>query len=195
MKISFGILCLLLMALGAGTATAAPSHAVDLHFLHPLATSPDPETDTTVRLSLLWARSHTVKALDLGLVASGTSGDVTGLQWATAYADVGGDLRGVAGTMGVHRVGGDARGIQFSVLAGWVGGDVGGIQWVTRAQMKPAMADALARHLSEFAPDVGARHLFHRKNYVAESYYHLNPTHKTHALYLRRHEARARPCA
>jgi len=128
MKIGFGILCLLLMALGAGTATAAPSHAISLHFLHPLATSPDPETDTTVRLSLLWARSHTVKALDLGLVASGTSGDVTGLQWATAYADVGGDLRGVGASLGVHRVVGNMGGVQYGLLAGWVDGDVGGIQ-------------------------------------------------------------------
>lgn len=131
MMIRNRILCILFVALGAGIAHAAPSHFIDLHFLHPIATSPDPETDTTVRLSLLWAQSHEVKALDLGFVATGTSGDMKGLQWSTAYAGVGGDLRGVGASLGLHRVAGDVRGIQYSFLAGWTDGDIGGVQFTS----------------------------------------------------------------
>lgn len=115
---------------GAG-ASEPPHHAVSLQFLHPLATSPHPETRTAVRLSLLWGHSGAVGAFDGGLFATGTSGDVRGLQIVGLYADVGGDLGGVAYSAGVHRVGGDARGLQFGAAASWTVGTVRGVQYGT----------------------------------------------------------------
>ncbi|MCP4571416.1 MAG: hypothetical protein GY838_03620 [bacterium] len=129
MKVRIGILVLLLVLLGAGIASAAPSHLVDLHLFHPLATSPDPETATNVRLSLLWGRSGTVKAVDLGLTATGTGGDVKGVQWSTFYAGVDGDLKGVGISLGLHRVGGNVRGAQSGLTASWTEGFLTGVQF------------------------------------------------------------------
>jgi hypothetical protein len=108
-----------------------PRHAVSLHLLHPVATSPDPATRTGVRLSLLWGRSAAVTALDGGLVATGTDGDVRGAQIVGAYAGVDGDLAGFGFTWGVHRVGGDVRGLQFASGAAWTTGAVRGVQYGT----------------------------------------------------------------
>ena len=78
------VLALVALLLGPSPARA-DSTPISLQFLHPISTSRDPDTDTSVRLSLLWARSGTVKALDLGLVATGTSGDMRGLQLVGFY--------------------------------------------------------------------------------------------------------------
>jgi len=64
------VLALAAILLGASPA-CADSTPVSLQFLHPISTTRDPDTDTSVRLSLLWARSGTVKALDMGLVEIG----------------------------------------------------------------------------------------------------------------------------
>lgn len=121
-------LALLLLACVAGDAAGAPAHFVDLHLLHPWATSPDPETRSKVRLSAFWGRSGSVGALDLAAVAAGTSGDVRGLQFAVFHADVGRDLRGIGAAVGVHRVGRDLHGVQYAVGAGWTRGRAGGFQ-------------------------------------------------------------------
>ena len=118
-------LTMLLLAAGAVAAAGTP---ISLQFLHPIATTPDPETDAGVRLSLLWGRSGSVRALDLGLVAGATSGDVRGLQWQTFYAGVGGELRGLGLSAGVHLVQQDVSGLQLGGLAAWSGGRVGGVQ-------------------------------------------------------------------
>jgi len=123
------------LALAAGlfagapaAAGDAPAHAVSLQFLHPIATSPDPRTEATVRLSLLWGRSGAVRALDLGGVAAATLGDVRGVQAVGAYGGVGGDLQGVALTAGVHLVQQDVSGLQSGGVAAWTRGAVAGAQ-------------------------------------------------------------------
>ena len=114
------VAALLVVSIASDTMAAEnPSHAVSLQFLHPVATSPNPETDTAVRLSLLWGRSARVSILDLSLVAATTSGDTRGLQLVGLYGGVGGDLRGVGVTAGVHLVQHDVRGVQWASLASW----------------------------------------------------------------------------
>lgn len=114
-----------------GDPTPFPWHPVSLHFLHPLATSPDPATRTGVRLSVLWGQSRSVSGVDLGLVATGTVADVRGLQMASFYAGVGGDLRGLGYTWGLHRVGRNVHGFQFGAVASWTEGVVHGLQSAT----------------------------------------------------------------
>jgi hypothetical protein len=128
LRIAFAA-ALLVLAVPAVPAADNPSHAVSLQFLHPIATSPDPETDASVRLSLLYGRSARVKILDLNLVAAATSGDVSGIQATGAYSGVGGDLRGVALTGGVHLVQEDMVGVQWSGLVSWSRGAVSGVQF------------------------------------------------------------------
>ena len=123
------VLAAALLGVSGSVAADNPSHAVSLQFLHPIATSPNPETDTAVRLSLLWGRSARVSILDLSLVAAATSGDTRGLQLVGLYGGVGGDLRGVGVTAGVHLVQHDVRGVQWSGLASWTGGEVSGFQF------------------------------------------------------------------
>lgn len=119
----------LLTLLLAGPAFAGPNHAVSLHFLYPWSTSPDPETDTTVRFSLLYGRSASVGLLDVTGAASRLSGGMTGLQLTGGYAGVGGDLRGLALTGGLHQVQGDMRGVQITGLVNWVDGEMRGGQY------------------------------------------------------------------
>jgi hypothetical protein len=119
---------LLAMVTAATRAADNPSHAVSLQFLHPIATSPDPETDSAVRLSLLYGRSAQVRLLDLNLVAGVTSGDVGGLQFSGLYSGVGGGLSGFSLTGGVSLVQEGVRGVQWSGLVSWSQGVVTGMQ-------------------------------------------------------------------
>ncbi len=121
------VLALVALLLGPSLARA-DSTPVSLQFVHPISTSRDPDTDTSVRLSLLWARSGTVKALDLGLVATGTSGDMRGLQLVGFYGGVGRDLQGLGATLGVLVAKREVRGFQFSGITSWAGGRVTGGQ-------------------------------------------------------------------
>lgn len=123
------LLATALTAVLAPAAAAGPNHAVSLHFLHPWSTSGDPETVSTVRISLLYGRSASVKLLDLGGAATRTSGDVQGLQGTIGYAGIGGDLRGLALTGGVQVVQQDVRGLQVTGLVNWVGGELHGGQY------------------------------------------------------------------
>jgi hypothetical protein len=122
-RIAIALLALLVLPCLAAAATP-----VSLQFLHPVATTSDPDTDAAVRLSLLWGRSGSVSILDLGLVAGTTSSDMSGLQGQLFHAGVGGDLRGAGLSLGLHRVIGDVHGIQLAGLAGWSEGRVGGLQ-------------------------------------------------------------------
>lgn len=115
------VLILLPLLTAAGTG-------VSLQFLHPLATTPRPNTDTAVRLSLLWGRSGSISHFDAGLVGGLTEGDLRGLQWQSLYAGVNGDLHGAGVTAGVHRVVGQVRGAQIGVVAAWSDGLVQGVQ-------------------------------------------------------------------
>ncbi|RKZ13684.1 hypothetical protein DRQ50_10110 [bacterium] len=110
-------------------AAAGPNHAVSLQFLHSWSTSPDPETTSAVRISLLYGRSASVTWLDLGGAATRTSGTVRGLQGTLGYAGVGGDLRGLALTLGVHLVQQDVHGLQLTGLSNWVEGELRGGQY------------------------------------------------------------------
>lgn len=115
--------CTITACLAVPTASRAqeppPHHFASLQFLHPIATSPDPETSTSFRLSLLYGRSGRVKGLDLNAVAGVTSGDVTGLALSGLLNRVGGGFGGFAGTVGVNNMAGGSAGLQVAGLANW----------------------------------------------------------------------------
>jgi len=96
-----------------------PHHAVSLQFLHPIATSPDPETSTSFRLSLLYGRSGRVNGLDLNAVAGVASGRVTGLQLAGLYNGNRATFGGIAATAGVNHLRGGGTGAQLAFLANY----------------------------------------------------------------------------
>jgi hypothetical protein len=107
------------LAPGATLAQGAPPHHfASLQLLHPLATSPDPETTTNFRLSVFYGRSGGVHGLDLNAVAGVTSGDVTALQLNGLYSRTGGVFKGMSATLGVTHTG-PAAGFQFSGLANY----------------------------------------------------------------------------
>ncbi len=127
-SLRFGIL-LALAATLALSAIASAASPISAHFLSPVSVPSDPENESFVRLSLLYGHSGSVRALDLGLVAGRTSGDMQGIQFQGAFASTGGDLRGGSATFGVNLVQQDLRGVQFAGLASWTMGSVGGVQW------------------------------------------------------------------
>jgi len=118
-------LSLLALLVGlAGTVAAQtmggpPHHFASLQFLHPIATSGDPEATTNFRLSVLYGRSGGVKGVDLNAIASVTSGDVTAFQLSGLYSRTGGVFRGFAGTVGLNQVQGGGSGVQFAGLANY----------------------------------------------------------------------------
>lgn len=118
-----------MIMLWSGSSLASPHHALSLHFLYPWSTSSDPDTDATVRFSLLYGRSGRVSALDIGGAATHLSGDMKGVQLTGGYAQVDGSLNGAALTLGLHNVKGDVRGLQWSGLANWTEGKVTGLQY------------------------------------------------------------------
>lgn len=98
---------------------APPHHFASLQFLHPIATSPDPETSTNFRISLLYGRSGRVKGFDLNAVGGVTSGDLQGFAASGFFNRVGGGFGGFAGTFGVNNMRGGSSGIQLAGLANW----------------------------------------------------------------------------
>jgi hypothetical protein len=94
-------------------------HFASLQLLHPVATSPDPETSTNFRLSLLYGRSGGIHGLDMNLVAGVTSGEATALQMTGLYARNGGIFRGLAVTGGVSHLKSGGAGFQFSGLVNY----------------------------------------------------------------------------
>jgi hypothetical protein len=119
------ILCILTLLMGLAATSAAqpnsgtPHHFASLQLLHPLATSPDPETTTNFRLSVFYGRSGGVHGLDLNAVAGITSSDVTALQMTGLYAQTGGIFRGMSFTGGVSHLKSGGAGFQFSGLANY----------------------------------------------------------------------------
>lgn len=102
---------------GPSTCLAAEHHPVSLQLFHPVATSPDAETSTNLRLAFLYGRSGNIQGVDASGVASIISGDFTGLQFTGLYSDVRGTFQGVSFNAGVQRHGGFASGVQFAGLA------------------------------------------------------------------------------
>ncbi len=100
---------------GAGT----PHHFASLQLLHPVATSPDPETITNFRLSIFYGRSGGLHGLDLNAVAGVTSGDATVLQMTGLYVRTGGIFRGMSVTGGLSHLQSGGAGFQFSGLANY----------------------------------------------------------------------------
>jgi len=97
----------------------SPHHFASLQLLHPIATSPDPETTTNLRLSIFYGRSGAIHGIDLNAVAGVTSGDVTALQLTGFYASTGGIFRGMSLTGGLSRLKSGGAGFQFSGLANY----------------------------------------------------------------------------
>lgn len=105
-----------------------PHHFASLQLLHPLATSPDPESTTNFRFSVFYGRSGGVHGLDVNMVAGYTSGDVTAFQLNGLYSGTGGIFRGMSSTLGVTHVRGGGAGFQFSGLANYNEDALAGLQ-------------------------------------------------------------------
>jgi hypothetical protein len=112
----------------AQAAETPPHHFASLQLLHPLATSPDPETTTNFRFSLFYGRSGGVSGVDFNAVAGYTSGDVTAFQLNGLYSRTGGLFRGMSATLGVTHVQGGGAGFQFSGLANYNEDALAGLQ-------------------------------------------------------------------
>ena len=97
----------------------SPHHFASLQLLHPIATSPNPETTTNFRLSIFYGRSGAIHGLDLNAVAGVTSGDVTALQLTGLYTRTGGIFRGMAFTGGISHLKSGGAGFQVSGLANY----------------------------------------------------------------------------
>jgi len=96
-----------------------PHHFVSLQLLHPIATSPNPETTTNFRLSIFYGRSGAIHGIDLNAIAGVTSADVTALQLTGLFASTGGIFRGMSFTGGISHLKGGGAGFQVSGLANY----------------------------------------------------------------------------
>ena len=105
-----------------------PHHFASLQLLHPVATSPDPETTANFRLSIFYGRSGGLHGLDLNAVAGVTSGDVTAFQMTGLYASTGGVFRGMSLTGGLSRLRSGGAGFQLSGLANYDEDTFAGLQ-------------------------------------------------------------------
>ncbi len=125
------MMLLVTLALSAGSAlaqTPGSHHFVSLQFLHPAATSPNPESSANIRLSVLYGRSHMINGLDLNLGVGVASGDITGLQATGLYNQVGGRFDGLGLTGGLQHLRHDGSGLLFSLGANHVEGNFIGVQ-------------------------------------------------------------------
>jgi hypothetical protein len=125
----------LLILVGLLTAPSAilaqqdtPHHFASLQFLHPIATSPNPETTTNFRLSILYGRSGGIRGLDVNAIAGVNSGDALAFQITGLYARTEGLFQGLALTGGLQHLARDGAGFQFSGLANYVNGSFAGLQ-------------------------------------------------------------------
>jgi hypothetical protein len=105
-----------------------PHHFASLQLLHPVATSPDPETTTNFRLSVLYGRSGGIHGLDLNLVAGITSGDVIAVQATGLYSQTRGLFQGMSVTGGLSHLKNGGAGFQFAGLANYDEDAFAGIQ-------------------------------------------------------------------
>jgi hypothetical protein len=117
--VSLALLVGLVAPCAAQSGAQAPYHFASLQLLHPVATSPDPETTTSFRLSVFYGRSGGIHGLDLNAVAGVTSGDVTALQMTGLYACTGGIFQGMSLTGGLSHLQNGGAGFQFSGLANY----------------------------------------------------------------------------
>ena len=111
------IFVVLLTGLVPQLASAAEHHAISLQLFHPVATSPNPDTSTNLRLAALYGRSGSIQGADFSGVASITGGDFTGLQMTGLFSQVRGSFTGVSFNAGVQSHRGPATGIQFTGIA------------------------------------------------------------------------------
>ncbi len=129
------LLVFLTLTLGMAATSSAqpyqgtPHHFASLQLLHPLATSPDPETTTNFRLSVFYGRSGGVHGLDLNAVAGISSSDVTAFQMTGLYARTGGIFRGISFTGGLSHLKDGGAGFQISGLANYDEDAFAGLQW------------------------------------------------------------------
>lgn len=105
-----------------------PHHFASLQLLHPVATSPNPETTTNLRLSVLYGRSGGIRGLDINAIAGVNSGDALVLQLTGLYARTDGLFQGMAFTGGLQHLTRDGAGFQFSGLSNYVDGTFAGVQ-------------------------------------------------------------------
>lgn len=118
---------LAVLVLSVAPAEADETFAV-LSLLYPVSTNQDPDVDARFRLSLFHSRVGSLQGLDLNVVTSQASADVSGVQLNGAYGGVHGRMRGIQLTGGVNYVRGQTRGIQASFVSNYVESDMRGLQ-------------------------------------------------------------------
>lgn len=82
----------------------------------PIQTGAETSDVVGLRLGLPYASHHDVAGLDLGLLATGTSGDFSGIQLAFVYNRVDGTMRGVQAA--AFNFSDRVRGVQIGLLNG-----------------------------------------------------------------------------
>ncbi|MDX2472740.1 MAG: hypothetical protein QNL91_03455 [Candidatus Krumholzibacteria bacterium] len=120
-----------ILIFGTGTVlaqTPGSRQPVSLQFLHPVATSPDPESSANVRLSVIYGRSRHINGLDLNGGVGVTSGDVSAFQATGLYNGVGGRFQGLGLTGGLQHLRGDGVGFLFTLGANYTEGNFVGVQ-------------------------------------------------------------------
>lgn len=140
----------LTLSASVGTAqTPGSHHFASLQFLHPVATSPDPESSTNLRLSVLYGRSRAITGMDISAGVGVTSGDVHAWQITGLYNQVGGRFQGLGFTGGLQHLKGDGSGFLFSLGANYmesnfVGVQTAGLLNLTRGSFAGAQISGLA---------------------------------------------------
>ncbi|MCP5057913.1 MAG: phaC PHA synthase [bacterium] len=87
------------IGLAAGASAETP-----FQFSAPGLRAPDDPHVNGVRFAVITAKNRSVRGIDLGLISSSKTGDLTGLRWVLGVGHLSGDLRGCAASVvNLHR--------------------------------------------------------------------------------------------
>ncbi len=124
--------------------------AISLGIVPPVQIGAETADVFGLRLGLPYASHNNVLGLDVGLFATDTAGDFTGLQVAGFYNGVGHTMRGVQAAGFINDVKGDVLGIQLAGLANRSGGFVEGLQVAGIANLGKDMPGLVGGQVSVF---------------------------------------------
>ena len=124
--------------------------AVSLGVVPPVQIGAESADVLGLRLGLPYASHNNVEGLDLGLFATDTAGDFTGLQLAGFYNGVGHTMRGVQAAGFINDVKHDVLGVQAAGLANRAGGFVEGLQIAGIANLGRDMPGLVGGQLAVF---------------------------------------------
>ena len=124
-----------LIAGPAAASAASGKSPVVLSLLYPIATSRNPQTATSVHLSVLYGRVGSLDGFGLHGLASLTGGDAKAVQITGIYSQIYGKASGIHLTGAATYVMGDASGVHVSGLANIARGRMSGIEWAGLVNM------------------------------------------------------------